>query len=159
MTSDEHELPCLLAPLADGHLLLPSVAIAEVVRSQRVRSNDGLPPWCAGRIMWRGVIVPLLIFERANDCESPGVRPGDGVLVMNRTRDVAGLTFYGLVTRGTPRLLRLADEDLEIVTGSPLRSAERARVQVGEEEAVIPHLVYLEDLIMQHRLAGPVVRV
>ncbi len=159
MSSDEHELPCLLAPMTNGHLLLPSVAIAEVVRSQRVRTNDGLPPWCAGRIMWRGVIIPLLIYERTNDDEAPDIRPGDGVLVMNRTREVTGLSFYGLVSRGTPRLLRLADEDLEIVADTPLRSAEQARVQVGEEEAVVPRLAYLEDLIMQHRLAGPMVRV
>lgn len=161
MTSDELELPCLLAPIADGQLLLPSVAVAEVVRGQRVRGSDGLPPWCVGRIMWRGVIVPLLIFERANDGgdEVPEIRPGDGVLVMNRTRDMAGLTYYGIVSRGTPRLLRLTDEDLEIVTDSPLRSAELARVQVGEDEAVIPRLAYLEELIIQHRLTGPVARV
>ena len=159
--ADDLELPCILAPIAGGQLLLPNVAVAEVLRSQRVRGSDGLPSWCAGRFMWRGVIVPLLIFEQANDGEGepPASGSADGVLVMNRTREMAGVGYYGLVTRGTPRLLRLADEDLEIVAGAPLRSAELARVQLGEDHAIIPRLAYLEELIIQHRLGGPVARV
>lgn len=159
--SDDVELACILAPIAGGNLLLPNVAVAEVLRSQRVRATDGLPPWCVGRIMWRGVIVPLISFEGASSSDGTGPRMSgsDGVLVMNRIRDISEFGFYGILTRGTPRLLRLTAEDLDEVPQAEQddteRAAELGRVQLGEDVAIIPRLTYLEDLILEHRLYGP----
>jgi len=156
--SDDSELACILAPLADGSLLLPNVAVAEVLRSQRVRAADGLPPWCVGRIMWRGVILPLISFEGVSDSHGSGppMSPHDGVLVMNRTRDIQQFGFYGILTRGTPRLLRLAEDDVDVLADAEQEAAQRpaelARVQLGEDSAIIPRLSYLEDLIFEHRL-------
>jgi len=156
--NDDSELACILAPLAEESLLLPNVAVAEVLRSQRVRATDGLPPWCVGRIMWRGVIIPLLSFESASagDDSGPRLSAQDGVLVMNRTRDIPEFGFYGILTRGTPRLLRLAADDIEMLAASEADAAnpaaELGRVQVGEDTAIIPRLTYLEDLIRDNRL-------
>ena len=156
--SDDSELPCIMAPLADGSLLLPNVAVAEVLRSQRVRATDGLPSWCAGRIMWRGVILPLISFEGARDLEGSGppMSAQDGVLVINRSRDIREFGFYGVLTRGTPRLLRLADEDIDAVEQTEQeassRAAELGRVHVGEDIAIIPRLTFLEDLILKNKL-------
>lgn len=156
--NDDSELACILAPLADGSLLLPNVAVAEVLRSQRVRAVDGLPPWCVGRIMWRGVILPLISFEGASEGNGsgPAMSPQDGVLVMNRTRDIEAFGFYGILTRGTPRLLRLTAEDIDVETDAEQQTADRpaelGRVQLGEDSAIIPRLSYLEDLILENRL-------
>lgn len=156
--SDHPEMACILAPLAHGSLLLPTVAVAEVLRSQRVRVVDGLPPWCMGRIMWRGVILPLISYEGASsdDGSGPAMSAQDGVLVMNRTRDLKEFGFYGMVTRGTARLLRLAEDDIEAVAkadqDASIREAELGWVQVGEDTAIIPRLSYLEDLILANRL-------
>ena len=153
---ESDELPCLLIPLDGAQLLLPNVVVAEVLRSQRLRSAAGLPACCVGHFLWRGAVLPLLSFEVANGgSAAPAAAPGDGVLVMNRTRDLAGIGFYGLITRGTPRLVRLAAEDLDEVvsTGQPL--AELGRVSLGAEEAVIPDLARLENLILEYRLMAP----
>lgn len=161
----DSELACILAPLADGSLLLPNVAVAEVLRSQRVRATEGLPPWCVGWIMWRGLILPLLSFEGVNagDGSTPPMSAQDGVLVMNRTRDLPALGFYGVLIRGTPRLLRLAEDDLDVAyeeeRSAPERPAELGRVELGQDTAIIPRLIFLEDLILEHRLyEGPTAR-
>lgn len=156
---DDSELACILAPLADGSLLLPNVAVAEVLRSQRVRAADNLPPWCVGRITWRGVTLPLLSFEGLNGSDGPGPRTSanDGVLVINRTRDLKEFGYYGILTRGTPRLLRLTEDDIEAVEETDQeitrsRPAELGRVQVGEDTAIIPRLTFLENQILENRL-------
>ncbi len=160
--SVDSELACILAPLAGDSLLLPNVAVAEVLRGQRIRATDGLPPWCVGRMMWRGVILPLISFEGASsgDGSGPPMSSGDGVLVMNRTRNIKEFGFYGILTRGTPRLLRLAEDDLDTVGAAeqeaPRRAAELGRVLLGEDMAIIPRLTFLEDLILANRLYGTV---
>lgn len=150
------EVPCILAPIAEDQLLIPNVAVAEVLRGQRARPAEDLPAWCMGHIMWRGVVLPLLIFEQANDSAAspPPPAAGDSVLVMNRTRDLPDLGFYALLCRGAPRLLRVAEEDLDPVADAPLRSAELARVRLGEDEAVVPRLAFLEELVIQYKLGG-----
>lgn len=155
--NDNSELACILAPLTDGSLLLPNVTVAEVLRSQRLRAVDGLPPWCVGRIMWRGVILPVISFEGASarDGSGPRMSAHDGVLVMNRTRDLDEFGFYGILTRGTPRLLRLAEDDIDVVADTESHAAELGRVQVGEDLAIIPRLSFLEDLILENRLYAP----
>ncbi|MCC5885717.1 MAG: chemotaxis protein CheW [Gammaproteobacteria bacterium] len=162
--NDDAELACILAPIAGGSLLLPNVAVAEVMRGQRVRTTDGLPPWCMGRIMWRGVILPLISFEgiRSGDGAGPPMTSADGILVINRTRDIPEFGFYGMLTRGTPRLLRLAAEDLDAVADAESdalgSAAELGRVYLGEDVAIIPRLAFLEDQILEHRLYGPAAR-
>lgn len=151
--SDVRELACVLVPLADRHLLLPNVTIAEVVRMQRVQRVDSAPPWLVGMTSWRGKVIPVLspeaVFADAGVAEPPS--PGCSLLVMNRSRPVDGLEFYVLLVRATPRMLWVAPEDLRVVGGG-LKPGEAARLELGQDEVSVPHLPYFEDLVMQNRL-------
>lgn len=150
--SDEGELPCALVPVHDRQLLLPGVCVAEVLRMQRIRPVKGLPDWHLGLLPWRGLILPVLSVERVladADEAIPAPRANNALLVMNRTRALPGLGFYAILVRGLPRMLWVTIEDLDDVDG-PLAAAAAGRVRVGQDEAVIPRLAWLEELAIQH---------
>ena len=59
----DHEIYCLLVPLADDRLLLPRSCVTEVINYQAPTPMDGAPPWYLGTIAWGGRRVPLVVNE------------------------------------------------------------------------------------------------
>ncbi|KPW95884.1 CheW domain protein, partial [Pseudomonas syringae pv. cerasicola] len=64
-TSRLTSLTGLLLPLSDRHLLLPNVAVAELIDYQDCSAEPGAPEWYLGPISWRELTLPLLSFEAA----------------------------------------------------------------------------------------------
>ena len=56
----------LLVPLADRTLLLPNVAVAELIPYRAPQVTEGTPDWFLGQIAWRDLRLPLLSFEAAS---------------------------------------------------------------------------------------------
>jgi chemosensory pili system protein ChpC len=133
----------LLLPLADRQLLLPNVAIAELVAYQPPQALDGQPAWHLGQIGWRDQSLPLLDFEAA--CGAPVVR-GEGarIVILNAIGD-SDRRFIALLIQGIPRSCRL-DAQLSYVD-LPLARFELAAVQVGEVVARVPDIEGLEELL------------
>ena len=122
----------LLLPLADRYLLLPNVAIAELIGWQRDPSSDS-PPWHLRQITWRDHQLPLISFEAA--CGGPlviGERAR--IVILNTLGGDPALKFIALVVQGIPRSYRL-DSQLSFVD-VPLSPLERAAVQVDRKSVV-----------------------
>ena len=137
-------LTCLLLPLADRYLLLPNVAIAELIGWQHGDPSSDSPPWHLRQITWRDRELPLISFEAA--CGSPiviGERAR--IVVLNTLGGDPRLKFIAMVVQGIPRSYRL-DSQLSFVD-VPLSPLERAAVQVGDHVAKIPDLLALERLV------------
>ncbi|MEE4382362.1 MAG: chemotaxis protein CheW [Pseudomonadales bacterium] len=150
----QREIPCVLVPIETGQLLLPNVTVAEVLRMQRIRPLKGAPRWQLGILPWRGRAVPVLSVELLLEdagYELPPPSANHALLVMNRTRPLDALSFYAVRVAGAPRLLWIAEEDLDPVDGL-LGPAEAARIRLGEEAALVPKLAYLEDLVLRDAL-------
>ena len=138
-------LTCLLLPLADRYLLLPNVAIAELIGWQHGDPSSDSPPWHLRQITWRDRELPLISFEAA--CGSPiviGERAR--IVVLNTLGGDPRLKFIAMVVQGIPRSYRL-DSQLSFVD-VPLSPLERAAVQVGDHVAKIPDLLALERLVL-----------
>ena len=136
---------CLLLPVADRYLLLPNVAIAELIDWQRGEPSIDSPSWHVRQINWRDRELPLISFEAA--CGGPlviGERAR--IVILNTLSGDPRLKFIGLVVQGIPRSYRL-DSQLSFVD-VPLSPFERAAVQVGESVAKIPDLLGLERLVL-----------
>lgn len=133
----------LLLPLADRYLLLPNVAIAELVAYRPPLAIEGQPAWHLGQISWRDQCLPLLDFEAA--CDAPVVR-GEGarIVILNAIGD-SDRRFIALLIQGIPRSCRL-DAQLSYVD-LPLARFELAAVQVGEVVARVPDIERLEGLL------------
>src|SRR5690606_40453141 len=65
--NDTSSLSGLLLPLADRTLLLPNVAVAELIAYQTPQEIAHAPDWLLGRIIWRDLSLPLVSFERSEE--------------------------------------------------------------------------------------------
>jgi chemosensory pili system protein ChpC len=137
-------LNCLLLPLTDRTLLLPSVALAELINQRPVEPRPGMPDWYLGEIVWRGLRLPLLSFETASSGTLPAA-PASGarVAVINAIGGRPHLKFFALLVQGIPRPCKL-DAALA-AAGAPLAALELGSAVAGGEAARIPDLVGLEQ--------------
>lgn len=136
-------LTALLLPLSDRTLVLPNVAVAELIGYQFGQPAPDRPAWHLGHITWRNQLLPLVSFEAA--CGTPPVvGPQARIVVLNALGD-SPLRFIGMLVQGVPRSCRL-DSQLSYVD-VPLAPLEVAAVQVGEQVAKVPDLVGIERLL------------
>ncbi|KJH76397.1 chemotaxis protein CheW [Pseudomonas sp. ES3-33] len=136
----------LLLPLADRHLILPNVAVAELIDYQPGTFDLDTPPWYLGRGRWRDRQIPMLSFESA--CGQKIVM-GERVriVILNALGGRPELKFIALLVQGIPRSCKL-DSQLSYVD-VPLCALEQAAVQVGDQVAKVPDLLALEGLLVE----------
>ncbi|WP_339517783.1 chemotaxis protein CheW [Pseudomonas proteolytica] len=144
------QLTGLLLPLADRHLLLPNVAVAELIDFQRGEPASDAPPWYLRQVTWRDQHLPLISFEAACGGTSI-VSERARIVVLNALGGRPTLKFIALVIQGIPRSYKL-DSQLSYVD-VPLSPLELAAVQAGEHVAKVPDLMGLEALLVEAGLA------
>lgn len=148
-----HESPLIdvvLIPLAGGNVLLPNVCVAEILPWRRLTSEDGAPPWQLGVLRWREREIAVVSLEAVREGTVDALPAGEHprcLVVMNRLRIGGDVEFYGIAADGLPRLLHLADEDLEVVASGD--GARMLEVRLGTESAFVPDLEWLEERISE----------
>ncbi|MBI5041472.1 MAG: CheW domain-containing protein [Gammaproteobacteria bacterium] len=138
----------LIVPLQGRNLLLPNVAVAEVVPYLRPRAIDAAPDWLLGAISWRGLNIPLISYDRLQGTHNEGALGQVRIAVINTVQPNGGLQYYALVTAGIPQLKRVNTESIQELSadaGDGLLS----QVQIGDIEAVIPDLNALESVVAE----------
>ena len=144
-------LNCLLLPLTDRTLLLPSVALAELINQRPVEPRPGMPDWYLGEIVWRGLRLPLLSFETASSGTLPAA-PDSGarVAVINAIGGRPHLKFFALLVQGIPRPCKL---DAALAAGATLVDV---RTPAEHERESIPGAVNipLDELRERHGEIG-----
>lgn len=138
----------LIIPLAGRNLLLPNVAVAEVIPYLRPRTVEGAPDWLLGAINWRGLTIPLISFDRLHGQAHADVMAQARIAVFNSVRADNTLGFYAVVTAGIPQLKRVNADALQDVPGV-MAAGLLAQVQVGDIQAVIPDLAALESAVTE----------
>lgn len=144
------QLTGLLLPLADRHLIVPNVAVAELIDYQPAAFDLDTPPWYLGRVTWRNRQIPLLSFESACGAKI-AIGERARIVILNALGGRPELKFMALLVQGIPRSYKL-DSQLSYVD-VPLCSLEQAAVQVGEQVAKVPDLLALEALLVEAGLA------
>lgn len=139
----------LLLPLADRTLILPNVAVAELIDYQAGAFDLDSPPWYLGRVRWRDRQFPLLSFESACGAKTV-IGERARIVVLNALGGRADLKFMALLVQGIPRSHKL-DSQLSYVD-VPLCRLEKAAVQVAEQVAKVPDLLGLEALLLESGL-------
>ncbi|MFK7702814.1 chemotaxis protein CheW [Pseudomonas caspiana] len=146
------QLTGLILPLSDRNLLLPNVAVAELIDYQDCSADSDAPDWYLGPISWRQRTLPLLSFEAA--CGGRTLVGGRArIVVLNALGGRDELKFIALLTQGIPRSCKV-DNQLSYVD-VPLDALELAAVQIGETVAKIPDLVGLEQWLVDAGLTQP----
>ncbi|MCO6056365.1 chemotaxis protein CheW [Pseudomonas sp. MOB-449] len=139
-----NSLTGLLLPLSDRTLLVPNVALAELIPYRAPQAAQGQPSWLLGQVAWRDLRLPLLSFEAAAGGETR-VGTGARVAVLNALGGRPHVKFIALLLQGIPRSLKL-EADLPRAN-APLSVLELDAVQLGTDTAKIPDLVALEQML------------
>ena len=138
----------LIIPLAGQPLLLPNVAVAELVGYRLGQPAEQGPVWFLGWASWRDQRVPvidpgLMLGQPANDGEAPRM------LILNTVGGRPGVSFLGLRVAGIPRTTRVVRGELQ-AAGAGAEFVSRAVRLAGEEELLlIPDLEAMEQALEQ----------
>ncbi len=148
LTSVQDAIRTLIIPLQDRNLLLPNVAVAEVIPYLRPRAVADAPEWLLGVISWRGLNIPLISYDRLYGAQSEGAVGQARIAVINTVQGNGNLKFYAIVTAGIPQLKRIKTDTIQELS-SDAGEGQLSQVQVADITAVIPDLNALETVIAQ----------
>ncbi|WP_169729281.1 chemotaxis protein CheW [Solimonas soli] len=156
-TAGKTQLYAVLISLAGDTLLLPNLAIAEVVARDAVQPAAQLPPWLAGYLEHGGRRLPVLRFERLNGGGAAADARRERVVIVNTLGRHLPSGQFAMVTQTYPHLVTLNRAALQPL---PLRDGDRAelllaRVRVASHEALIPDLDRVELEIARALAAAP----
>ena len=140
-----NNLTVLLLPLADRMLVLPNVAVAELIDYQEPIPTPNAPAWALGRIAWRDRVVPLVSFEAA--CGTGAMRGERARIVVLNAVGESAQGFVAILVQGIPRSYKV-DSQLSYLD-VPLAALELAAVQIADQIARVPDLLGLERLVQQ----------
>ena len=138
----------LIVPLSGQPLLLPNVAVAELVGYRLSQPAVKGPDWFLGWSTWRDQKVPLIDPERL--LGQPSGQPGDAAprtLVLNALGGRKGLNFIGLRIWGIPRSRKVLRGEIEPAgegadyVSQPVRLADEATIML------IPDLLSIEQAL------------
>jgi chemosensory pili system protein ChpC len=104
-----------------------------------------------GRIRWRGWQLPLIAFARLSGIAEEKGGLGSKVIILKALGGNAKSPFFALLTQGFPRLVTVARGALvaQEEGESSLPTGVRARVLLNEDDALLPDLEQIENLIGQ----------
>ena len=148
-TITANELSTLLIPVNGKQLVLPNVTVAEIIPYRQPEAEDDVPNWYLGSFNWRNVNVPLVSFEAINEEPFVSQSRGRRIAVFNGLVDGEKLPFYGLVTEGVPRLMRIAPDEIATDDEAEAGPSELSRVLVSGERAAIPDVDFIQQQIIE----------
>jgi chemosensory pili system protein ChpC len=150
-TTATNDIRGVLIQVAGARLLLPNATIAEVMSFADPEPIEDAPDWLLGRIRWRGWQLPLIAFARLSGIAEEKGGLGSKVIILKALGGNAKSPFFALLTQGFPRLVTVARGALVAQEGgeSSLPTGVRARVLLNEDDALLPDLEQIENLIGQ----------
>lgn len=144
-----NQISTLLVPISGRLLVLPNVAVAEIIPFRDPMVAEDVPTWFLGFFEWRSSQVPLVSFEAINDEPFAGRGFGRRIAILNNVTGDPNLPFVGVVTEGLPRLLRLAPDEIADDADSSAGPAELARVYINGERASIPNVAWIQQQVVR----------
>lgn len=141
----------LWVPLDGVNLLVPNVAVAEVINYQPLDMIQSGPDWLLGSLHWREKHVPIISMERLCGFNLPQGARGARISILNSVQADSDMPFYAIVTAGIPRLFS-ADEDAlgpSLMAANNLPDTVADCVQIGSEQALIPNLDVIQTVVSE----------
>tara|TARA_B100000809_G_C15140282_1_gene532884 strand:- start:4384 stop:4863 length:480 start_codon:yes stop_codon:yes gene_type:complete len=143
--SNPSEIACLMVPVSERMLLVPSTSVAEIVPFSAVSRVADSPDWLLGNYHWRELKVPLISFEQINGEGRPDLHSRCRVAVLNNTGQSDSLPFIAIITQGIPRLARVTEDEIQqLESSTDKKPFELMRVSLAGEEAVVPDIEGME---------------
>ncbi|MGA9333149.1 MAG: chemotaxis protein CheW [Rudaea sp.] len=145
-----NEIRGLMIPVTGGRVLLPNATVAEVITYSIPEKIPNAPEWLLGRLSWRGWRLPLFSFAMLSGASKKESYTNAKVAVLKALGGNSKLPFMALLAQGFPRLTTITP-DLLIPTGDENEHPPgvNAQVLVRDDQAVIPDLGHIEQLVSE----------
>jgi len=148
-TNAPDQVDCLLIPLKDKNLILPNVAVAEIVPFSHLLTTTSNVDWILGRIDWRGVPIPVMCYEMLCRQGAPAPNPEARFAIINGVGDYSEMPFYAMLVQGIPRLIHVEKDEIQTVEAMNMGEFDQTAVTIGREPAIIPDLDRVERQLLQ----------
>lgn len=136
----------LWVPLREMNLLLPNVAVAEISSYRAPVHVDGMPDWLLGMVQWRDQDIPVISLEAVCGMTVPSNPVFSRLMIVNSVNPDSPMKHFAIVTAGLPGLIQFGDDTADEV-GGEVYEGLKCIVRIGNEQAVIPDLPYLQDML------------
>lgn len=150
MASDALEtLNSLIVPLREQSLLLPNVAVAELVGFRLSQAANQGPDWFLGWTLWRDQQVPMVDLDllMGDAADVPEVQPR--TLILNAIGGTPGVHFIALRVWGIPRSRKLQRADVTATASATEWTLQQVSLSDEPEDLLIPDLQALEQALDQ----------
>jgi chemosensory pili system protein ChpC len=138
----------LWVPLREMNLLLPNMVVAEISSYRTPREVPGMPEWLLGMVKWHEREIAVVSLESLCGLTVPSNPVFSRLMIVNSVLADSRVEYYGIVTAGLPGLIQFGNDSVDRVDVYDMTGVHCV-VQVGNERAVIPDLVYLQGLLEQ----------
>ncbi len=144
------EIRTIMAPLTDGHVLLPNSAVAEVLGYTAPEPFKQSPPWLLGEIAWHGWQVPVISYETLLKEDAPyAASPKGRILIIKTLGESTQVNYIGLVIQGLPKLKKVNRNNLIEKQTKGLPDTLFSEVSIDSQQALIPELGHLTRTVEQ----------
>ena len=111
METRQNEIYSLLMPAAGDSVLLPNIAVAEVVPyfGNVDKPTPGAPPWLLGYLQWRGRHVPLMAMEAMAGGELPQLTRLSRLAILNTANGSADVLKFSVLHKYVGNFVTDAD--------------------------------------------------
>lgn len=146
----EEDIRGVLIQLAGARLLLPNATVAEVMSFAPPEAVAGAPDWLLGLTRWRGWQVPLIgLAQLAGVADEQGGL-NSKVLVLKALGGNPKAPYFAILSQGFPRLVTVSRSTLAVTDAdASLPPMMLAAVRLNDDEAYLPDLVAVENLIVE----------
>ena len=144
----EPDIRTLLTPLTSGNILLPNSVVAEILEYTNPEPFKKAPVWLLGELEWHGWQVPVISFLQViNKRSQDAVTKKSRILIIKTLGYSTQLNYIGLLIQGLPKIKTVSKETLVEDKKAVKSRSVFSRVEVDEEQALIPEIAVLTGLV------------
>ena len=148
MAEVAENIKCVLLNINEDKLVLPNVAIAEIVPIRNIINVANKPDWMLGYLDWRGNSVPLVAFETLGGVRMPSLASGEvKAAVVYAVGGDKSFPFVSFLVQGAPQVVNVTATDIIENKEEVQHPAIEQKVMVKGEMASLMDLEKLEQLI------------
>ena len=141
------QLASLLVKVSQDVLLLPNVAVAEIINFGDIKKIIDKPDWYYGNINWRDLEIPLISYEGMKGQGISNSKDSSRIIILNGIKGNKLLPFYGLVSQGIPRLSRVSPREIDQEEKSG-GNTDFISLSLNGESVTIPNLESIEQMLI-----------
>ena len=139
----------LVIPVGSGQLLLPSVAVAEILHECPLDTQLGEPDWLLGLLNWRKHLVPVISIEEIAGLEFLNASESEPRIVILYGNPENKVPYYAFKTQGMPHSLQVVKDLLLLPKEITDKPGILASVEIETRLTWLPDLDYMEEAIAE----------